>query len=99
MTRLYNIVVPKFLRDFDEYLLRNYPVVWRTKAAFVLFYGLIAIPFLFSAGFIYTHFTINAQNLAIESKMPIYLGYDFNNIYCILFAFLGIFFWAYKNTN
>ena len=42
MKQISNWFIPPFLRRLDAYLLRNYPVVWRTKAVFVLFYGIVA---------------------------------------------------------
>jgi hypothetical protein len=93
MKRLYNILVPKFLRDFDVYLLRNYPVVWRTKAIFVLFYGVVAIPFLFAAGYYYN---VDAQNLTVEPIIPIEISYDNYHLWSILLVSLVIVFWAFS---
>ncbi len=93
MTRLYNILVPKFLRNFDEYLLRNYPVVWRTKAIFVLFYGLIGAVVLFTAGFFYP---VDAQHLTVEPTNPIEIGYDSYNLRCAGLVSIGILYWAYR---
>ena len=93
MTRLYNIIVPKFLRDFDDYLLRNYPVVWRTKAVFVLFYGLIGAVLLFAAGFFYP---VDAQHLTVEPYEPIKMGYDTYHLWSVLFVSIGVFYWAYR---
>jgi hypothetical protein len=50
MKKIYNFLMPKFLCDFDAYLLRNYPLVWQTKVIFVLFYSIIGIPLLHLEG-------------------------------------------------
>lgn len=85
------ILVPKFLRDFDNYLLCNHPVVWRSKALFVLFYGLIGAILLFIMGFTYN---INAQNLIVEPLVMIELGYDKYHIWACFITFFGILRWA-----
>jgi hypothetical protein len=93
MKMLYNFLVPKFLRDFDEYLLRNYPVVWRTKAIFVLFYAVVTIPFLFAAGFFYP---VDAQHLTVEPYKEIRMGYDTYHLWSILLVGMGLSYWAYR---
>jgi hypothetical protein len=93
MKRLYNFLVPKFLRDFDDYLLRNSPVVWRTKAIFVVFYGLVAIPFLFAGGFFYP---VDAQHLTVEHDKEIRMGYDTYHLWSVLLVGMGLFYWAYR---
>ena len=91
-TRFYNILVPKFLRNFDDYLLRNYPVVWRTKAIFVLFYGLIGAVLLFAAGFFYT---VDAQHLTVVPTVPIELGYDTYHLWSAGLISISILYWAF----
>ena len=91
-TRFYNILVPKFLRNFDDYLLRNFPVVWRTKAVFVLFYGLVGAVVLFAAGFFYP---VDAQHLTVEPNKVIRMGYDTYHLWSVLFVSVFIFYWAY----
>ena len=92
-TRFYNILVPKFLCNFDDYLLRNYPVVWRTKALFVLFYGLVGAVVLFAAGFFYP---VDAQHLTVAPDEPIEMGYDTYHLYCVGLVSIGILYWAYR---
>lgn len=96
----YNILVPKFLRDFDIYLLRNYPVVWRTKAVFVFYYGVVASILLFGAGFLYafytTYYIVDGQHLIVDPIKPIEMGYDTYHLWSAFFVSIGIFYWAYK---
>lgn len=94
-TLFYNILVPKFLRNFDDYLLRNYPVVWRTQALFVLFYGLVATPLLFAAGFFYP---VDAQHLTVDPIIPISSGQLTDNNHSIIgsMIILSILFWGYR---
>ncbi len=47
MTHLYKVYAPKFLNNFDKYLLRNYPVVWRTQILFMLVYSIVCAPLLY----------------------------------------------------
>ena len=92
-TRFYNILVPKFLRNFDDYLLRNYPVVWRTMAIWVLFYGVVAALLLFGAGFFYP---VDAQHLTVEPIIPIEMNNDKYYLWSVLFVSIGIFYWVFK---
>lgn len=91
-TRFYNILVPKFLRNFDDYLLCNYPVVWRTKAIFILFYGLVGAVLLFAAGFFYP---VDAQHLTVKPDKEIRMGYDTYHLWSVLLVGIGLFYWAY----
>ena len=91
-THFYNILVPKFLRNFDDYLLRNFPVVWRTKAIFVLFYGLVGAVLLFTSGFFYP---VDAQHLTVAPVEPIEMGYENYHLYCAGFVSMSIFYWSY----
>jgi hypothetical protein len=93
MKRLYNFLVPKFLRDFDEYLLRNYPVVWRTKAIFVLFYGVVGAVVLFAAGFFYP---VDAQHLRVSSTKAIIMNYEAYHLWLVLLVSMGLCYWAYR---
>jgi hypothetical protein len=93
MKMLYNFLVPKFLRDFDDYLLRNYPVVWRTKAMFVLFYGVVGAVVLFAAGFFYP---VDAQNLTVSPNKEIRMGYDTYHLWSVLLVGMGLCYWAYR---
>ena len=95
MKQISNWFIPPFLRRLDAYLLRNYPVVWRTKAVFVLFYGIVAAPLLFVAGLLYAHLTLDAQHLVVEPIAPIEMGYDVYHLWSAVFAGLGIAYWAY----
>lgn len=92
-TRFYNILLPKFLRNFDDYVLRHYPVVWRTKAVFVLYYGLVGAVLLFAAGFFYP---VDAQQLTVAPDKPIEMGYDSYHLYCVGLITIGILYWAYQ---
>ena len=91
-TRFYNILVPKFLRNFDDYLLRNYPVVWRTKAIWVLFYGVVGALVLFAAGFFYP---VDAQHLTVPPDEPIVLYYDSYYLYCVVLISLVCLYWVF----
>ena len=91
-TRFYNIIVPKFLRNFDDYLLRNYPVVWRTKAICVLFYGLVGAVLLFAAGFFYP---VDAQHLTVNPYQAIRIIYEKSYLWSAFFVIICIFYWAY----
>lgn len=93
MKTLYKILVPKFLRNFDNYLLYHYPVIWRTKAIFVVIYGAIVAVLLFTSGFFYP---VDAQHLTVDPIEPIEIGYDTYHLQSVIFIFIGVFYWAYR---
>jgi hypothetical protein len=90
MKTLYNFLVPPFLQRTDDYLLHHYPVVWRAKVVFVLFYGIIVAVVLFTAGFVYP---VDAQHLTVEPIKPIEMSKDSYHSWSILFISWGIYKW------
>lgn len=93
MKTLYNILVPKFLQRFDDYLLHQYPVVWRTKSVFVLFYGFFGAVVLFTAGFLYP---VDAQHLTVLPTVPILIINEGYYLWVAFFVIIGVLYWAYR---
>ncbi len=81
------------LKKWDDYLLTHYPVVWRTKALFVLVYGLLGAIVLFAAGYFYP---IDAQHLSVDPVKPIDISTDLSYLFVLLFISFGLFYWAYQ---
>lgn len=87
-------LIPGFLRRFDDYLLENYPVIWRTRGHFVLFYSIISIILLFIGGFFYP---VSLTDPTVDPVQPIYIGIDsipFSLIPLII-GVIGVLYWAY----
>ncbi|MCB9352266.1 MAG: hypothetical protein H6573_32950 [Lewinellaceae bacterium] len=92
METTYKWVVPVFLRRWDTFLLERYPIVWRTRAHYVLFYASMATLLLFIIGFIYP---VSATNLTVHPFSPIVLSEENFFIIPLAVLSLGILFWAY----
>jgi len=92
MQRIYKFLTPGFLRRWDAWLLERYPMVWRTRGHYVLYFALLATPVLFLLGFFYP---VSATKLTIDPIMPIIMGDE--NFYILPLAVLslGILYWAY----
>ncbi|MBK7873547.1 MAG: hypothetical protein IPJ74_24220 [Saprospiraceae bacterium] len=87
-------LIPGFLRRFDDYLLENYPVIWRTRGHFVLFYSVFSIILLFIGGFFYP---VSLTDPTVDPVQPIYIGIDsipFSLIPLII-GVIGVLYWAY----
>lgn len=86
-------LVPPFLKRWDAYLLVHHPMLWHSRAVWVLFYGLLAAPFLFAAGFFYP---LDAQHLRVDPVKPIEMAYDAYYLYTVLFLSFGLLYWAFR---
>jgi len=92
MKRIFNYLIPPFLRRFDNFLLENHPVVWRTRIHFVLFYSILAAVVLFVAGYCYP---VSATNLTVAPIEPINIARESYYFVSLAFAIVGILYWAY----
>ncbi|NUO02659.1 MAG: hypothetical protein HUU01_18790 [Saprospiraceae bacterium] len=93
MKTIYKLLNPPFLRRLDEWLLGRYPVVWRTRGHYVLFYALLAAVVLFVAGFCWP---VSVAKLTIDPIKPIVLGQDVFYILPMVILSFGLLYWAYR---
>ncbi len=92
MKTIFKWLVPGFMRRLDRFLLENYPVVWRTRGHYVLFYSFLLIPVLFALGFAYS---VSVANLTVDPYNHIIFFYDpYNKGMLVLFS-IGLLYWAY----
>ena len=93
MKIFYKWIVPPFLKKMDAFLIRNYPLVWRTQIHFVLFYGLIISFLLFSFGFL---FPVSLHdNLSVHPISPIVIHREAIHFMFLGFSILGFLYWGF----
>lgn len=85
-------LVPPFLKRWDTYLLTHYPVLWHSRAIWIVFYGLTSAVILFAAGFFYP---LDAQHLTVDPIRTIEIERDAYYWYTVLFLSLGLLYWAF----
>ncbi len=86
------LLLPGFLRHLDAFLLSSYPLVWRTRVHFVLFYGMLGAVLLFLLGY---NASLSATNLLVDPIKPIEMLKDdqYHWAFTALLPFL--LFWGY----
>ncbi len=82
--KILNKLVPKFLRQFDQYLLLHHPVIWETRGHYFLFYSFVVV---------------NSIVLGLGLLYPVSLGqpldFTFVKQMIIVGNFLGLIAWAF----
>lgn len=73
MPNIFKLLIPKFLKRLDTWLLERYPFVWQTHAHYLFFYSLSIAPILFIIGFFYP---TSPNDIAIDPIKPIVLSSD-----------------------
>ncbi|MBK7936865.1 MAG: hypothetical protein IPJ82_07120 [Lewinellaceae bacterium] len=66
MKNIFDWIDPGFMSRVDDYLIEHWPVVWCTKAHYIIFYSLCGALLLFTLGFIIPIINVIAGNVPAE---------------------------------
>ncbi|MCB0530799.1 MAG: hypothetical protein KDD14_01300 [Saprospiraceae bacterium] len=92
MKTIFKWLVPGFIHRLDRALLENYPVVWRTRGHYVLYFSVLLIPILFLLGFVNS---VSLSNLTVDPRNHIIFFYDTYNKGMLGILSIGLLYWAY----
>lgn len=92
MRTIFKWLVPGFMHRLDRALLENYPVIWRTRGHYVLYFSILLIPVLFLLGFVYS---VSLSNLTVDPRNHIIFFYDIYNKGMLGILSIGLLYWAY----
>ncbi|MEM6632955.1 MAG: hypothetical protein AAF694_25005, partial [Bacteroidota bacterium] len=92
MQRIWNKALPNFLQRGDQWLLRKYPLIWRTQVHYVLLGGLVLGLLFFLIGLLTPQ---DGQSLNIEPIHPIVIHQQ-EGLYFIYLMVVLLIIWAYQ---
>ncbi len=88
---LLNLTTPKFLKEFDTYLILQHPYIWRTRFHFVLFFALLGGIVFFLIGLF---IPLSMYTLVKENNVIVEIKHSALLFGLILAIFITFFWWS-----